>query len=122
MLTALHHVTLRSADLQRTLDFYHRLMGLSPGPRPPFSVPGVWLYAGERPLLHVLEGPVTEGAGAFDHVAFVASARVAISTRLREAAIPFQVHSLPDGSALQLVFADPDGARIELVFEDCEDR
>ena len=122
MLQALDHVTIRSSDLARTLAFYQRLLGLRPGPRPPFSVPGLWLYAGERAVVHVLEGFFTGQGGAFDHVAFEARGRVAVSARLDEAGVPFELQALPDGSALQMFLCDPDGARIELIFNNPEDR
>ena len=122
MLQALDHVTLRSTDLARTLEFYQRLLGLEPGDRPSFAVPGSWLYAGDRPVLHVLEMPVEGHGGPIDHVAFEATSRAAISTRLDEAGVRFQLVSLPDGSALQMFLEDPDGARIELVFRNAEDR
>lgn len=121
MLQALDHVTLRSADLPRTLAFYRQL-GLRQGPRPPFGLPGLWLYAGERVLLHVLEGrPVNDG-GPFDHVAFEARGRARLASALTTAGIAFDLHALPDGSALQMFLCDPDGARIELVFRHQEDR
>jgi catechol 2,3-dioxygenase-like lactoylglutathione lyase family enzyme len=121
MLQALDHVTLRSADLARTLAFYQRL-GLRQGPRPPFGMAGLWLYADERALLHVLEGrPVSDG-GPFDHVAFQAHGRAVLAAGLEAAGIAFDLHALPDGSALQMFVRDPDGTRIELVFRDHEDR
>ena len=122
MLQALDHVTVRSTDLERTLAFYQRLLGLRAGPRPPFGVPGAWLYAGRRALLHVVERPVDGRGGAIDHVAIAAVGRVAISTRLAAAGVPFDLVALPDGSALQMFLRDPDGARIELVFKQAEDR
>lgn len=122
MMQALDHVTLRSTDLARTLEFYQQLLGLESGPRPAFSRPGLWLYAIGRPLMHVLEMPVDRRGGAIDHVAFEARGRAAISSRLEAAGVPFDLTALPDGSALQMFLIDPDGARIELVFKHPEDR
>lgn len=121
MLLALDHVTLRSADLSRTCAFYEPL-GLRPGPRPPFGLPGLWLYAGDRALLHVMEGRPASDGGPFDHVAFQARGRAALAARLQAAGIAFDLQALPDGSALQMFVRDPDGARIELVFRHPTDR
>ncbi len=121
-LTALDHVTLRSTDLPRSLGFYQRLLGMEPGPRPAFGVPGVWLYVGGRPVLHLLEQPVEGRCGVIDHVAFEARGKAALVARLGAAGVPFDAVALPDGSALQLFLRDPDGARIELVFKQPEDR
>lgn len=122
MLKALDHVTIRSTDLARTLGFYQRLLGLEPGPRPAFGVPGWWLYAAGRPVLHLLERPVEGHGGAIDHVAFEARGRAVLSAQLDAAAVPFELVALPDGSALQMFLRDPDGARIELVFKHPDDR
>ena len=32
-------------DLERSVDFYVTLLGLTPGPRPDLGFPGAWLYA-----------------------------------------------------------------------------
>lgn len=115
---ALDHVTLRCSDPARTLAFYDALLGLRPGPRPPFRVGGQWLYAGGQPVLHLLAPSPRAG---FDHVAFAAEDRRAHVARLVAAAIPFRLQPLPDGSALQLFVHDPDGVRVELVFRRPED-
>jgi catechol 2,3-dioxygenase-like lactoylglutathione lyase family enzyme len=122
MLRTIDHITLRSGDLERTQTFYVDLLGLCVGPRPSFSVPGLWLYVGERAVVHVLEAPVPQGEGTVDHVAFEACGRATISAQLRDAGVAFELRALPDGSALQMFLRDPDGARIELVFKDQEDR
>jgi len=122
MLQILDHVTLRSTDLARTLGFYRQLLGLEPGPRPAFGVPGSWLYVGGNPVLHVVESSIEGRGGAIDHVAFEARGRAVLSAQLDAAAVPFELVALPDGSALQMFLRDPDGARIELVFRHPEDR
>lgn len=43
---SLHHVSVIVTDLDRSALFYQRLFGLAPIPRPPFSVPGLWLGVG----------------------------------------------------------------------------
>ncbi len=122
MLQALDHITLRSADLARTLAFYQHLLGMLPGRRPDFAVSGWWLYAAGNPVVHVLEMPVEARDGAVDHIAFEASGRAALSARLEAAGIPFELVALPDGSALQMFLRDPEGTRIELVFTHPDDR
>lgn len=121
MLKALDHVTVRSSDLPRTSAFYQQL-GLHLGPRPPFGLPGLWLYAGDRALLHVLEGRPASDGGPFDHVAFQAQGRSRLAATLEAAGIAFDLQALPDGSALQVFVRDPDGVRIELVFRHPKDR
>lgn len=88
MLLALDHVTLCSPDLARTLGFYQHLLGLLPGPRPSFAVPGCWLCAGSNPVVHVVERPVDGRGGAIDYVAFEARGRAALSVRLDAAGVP----------------------------------
>jgi catechol 2,3-dioxygenase-like lactoylglutathione lyase family enzyme len=122
MLQELDHVTCRSTDLQRTLSFYEAVLGLRRGPRPPFGVPGAWLYAGARPALHVVERPIDGRDAAIDHVGFIARGRAAITAKLQAAGIHYELTALPDGSALQMFLLDPDGARLELVFKHREDR
>lgn len=122
MLQALDHITVRSTDLARTLMFYQQLLGMAPGPRPAFGLPGCWLYVAGHPVLHVLELPPEGRGGAIDHVAFEVRGRTLLSERLDAAGVPFDLVALPDGSALQMFLRDPDGARIELVFKHSEDR
>jgi catechol 2,3-dioxygenase-like lactoylglutathione lyase family enzyme len=49
----LHHVNIRTTDLDATQKFYEDVVGLEVGPRPPFGNPGVWLYAEGHPWVHV---------------------------------------------------------------------
>jgi len=42
----LAHYSIRSFDLEKSSRFYERVLGFTPGYRPPFDFPGVWLYMG----------------------------------------------------------------------------
>ncbi len=121
LLHALDHVTVRTDDIGRTARFYEDL-GMTPGPRPPFAIPGRWLYAGEHALVHILATSEGLHPGRIDHAAFAARGRAEIEARLRRRGDPFRLQPLPDGSGLQLFMQDPDGVRLELVFRDREDQ
>jgi catechol 2,3-dioxygenase-like lactoylglutathione lyase family enzyme len=114
-LHALDHVAVRTDDLDGTARFYEAL-GLTRGPRPPFSMPGYWLYANSRPLVHIM--PTSDGApaGRIDHVAFEGRDARSVAQRLSGASIPFRLQDLPGGSGQQMFLTDPDGVKLEIVF------
>lgn len=126
MLLRLGHVTVRSADFERTRRFYCGLLGMQIGPRPAIEAPGHWYYIGTDAVVHVL--PALQAAGqavhaqhcepaAFDHVAFDAQDRPAFEQRLRAAGQPFEGRPLADTHVWQIFLTDPDGVRVELSFE-----
>jgi len=116
----MNHFTVLTDDLDRTRAFYVDMLGLGEGPRPPLGFPGAWLYAGGRPILHVIAGrPLpSERRGVLDHMAFSASDLAAITARLDAAGIAYDVHVQPDTNVRQLFVVDPNGARVELDFEE----
>lgn len=119
MLLSLGHVTVRSADFERTERFYCDLLGMRVGPRPAIAVPGRWFYIGDEAALHVL--PRTAQAmpgsgGAIDHFAFNAVDLPAFEQRLEAAGQPFERRRLADSDTWQVFLTDPDGARVELSF------
>ena len=59
--------------LQKVRDFYCQVFGLVDGFRPQFSKRGFWLYAEDKPIIHLFESSEhhhNEKQGYFDHVAF----------------------------------------------------
>ena len=80
-------------DLDRTRAFYEGLLGLREGPRPPLGFPGAWLYAGERPVLHVIAGRMLppERRGVLDHMAFSATGLADVAGRLDAAGIAYDL-------------------------------
>ena len=121
MIESMNHFTVLSDDLQRTLQFYAAL-GLAPGPRPPFDFPGAWLYAGGRPILHVVAGRdlPAQRAGVLDHMAFSATGLKSVRSRLDAMGVAYDLRHLEGAHSWQLFCHDPSGAKVELDFEASE--
>ena len=116
--TAMNHFTILTDDVPATVDFYRELLGLVDGPRPPFDFPGAWLYAGERPILHVVGGRNADELrpGVIDHMAFSAEDLSETLALLASRNIAHTCRRLPGGGTWQVFFHDPNGARVELDF------
>ncbi|HEX3833403.1 MAG TPA: VOC family protein [Solirubrobacteraceae bacterium] len=127
--SALDHVLVLSDDIDRSREFYEGVLGLYAGPRPPLEFDGFWLYAGERPCLHVADRIAyrahaqtlgltvpqrAAGPGPVDHIAFVADDYDAACARLQRAGVEPVRNDVPGGGPRQLFFFDPDGARVEI--------
>ena len=121
----LNHYNLRAQrDLMEALRaFYVEVVGLEPGPRPPFASLGHWLYAGGRPVLHLslaspAEGRTTAARTTFDHVAFDCRGRAGYEAVLAERDIAYEVARVPGTAQVQVFFSDPAGNGVELDFAD----
>ncbi len=116
--TTMNHFTILTDDVAATVDFYRDLLGLVDGPRPPFDFPGAWLYAGERPILHVVGGRNADELrpGVIDHMAFSAEDLSDTLALLASRNIAHTCRRLPGGGTWQVFFHDPNGARVELDF------
>lgn len=118
---SIHHVNIRApaTDIAKLRQFYCDIVGLREGWRPPFKSRGHWLYAGERPVLHLVEGQEAgesagEGSRGVDHVAFVCADFAPMIERLRSRGIEFQLSEVPSLGDQQLLFRDPLGIGVEL--------
>ena len=128
--SALEHVTIRCAQLQRTRDFYVDLMGLVDGERPNFPFRGHWLYLSGIPVVHLVEASDSAGAwgrdivipnpekgtGSFDHVAFKGDDFQAMRTKLQKSGLTFKERVVPGGRLSQLFVPDPEGVLVEINF------
>jgi catechol 2,3-dioxygenase-like lactoylglutathione lyase family enzyme len=122
--SSMNHFTILTDDLDATLAFYDRFLGLRPGRRPPFTFPGAWLYAqdGNDPILHVVAGKPRAALvkGVIDHMAFSAQNLQALVAKLQAADVPYELRRLPEFGTWQLFFHDPNGAKVELDFDAAE--
>ncbi|GAB4359552.1 MAG: VOC family protein [Immundisolibacter sp.] len=131
-LHALDHCAIRTRRLEETRRFYVEALGLEVGPRPPMTIPGYWLYAAGRPIVHLMEigahydsdvfgqpmhdrrGP--EGPGV-DHLAFRVSGLRVLRERLTALGIPYRELTMPAADLHQVFVVDPNGVIAELNFQ-----
>jgi catechol-2,3-dioxygenase len=118
------HYNLRAARplLEVLRAFYCDVVGLTIGDRPPFRRFGYWLYAGDRPVLHLSEADAEESRAisattTFAHAAFDCTDRAAFEQRLTERGIRYRVAQVPITNQVQLFFQDPAGNGVELGFD-----
>ena len=73
--SGLHHVNIRTMDVDATQVFYEESVGLHVGPRPNFADAEIWLYSGDHPWVHIsiadaaMNGQEVPDEG-FAHIAF----------------------------------------------------
>jgi catechol 2,3-dioxygenase-like lactoylglutathione lyase family enzyme len=125
---AFDHYNLRAprALLDELCAFYRDVVGLTLGERPPFRRFGYWLYAGERPVLHLGEADAGEAcnapvSGTFNHASFDCTDKREFERRLAARGIPYRTARVPLTGQVQLFFEDPAGNGVELAFASDED-
>src|SRR5690606_33661301 len=115
--------TIVTDRLDTTRSFYTEVLGMEEGARPPFPVPGCWLYIGPQPVLHVIgvEHMPTPRRGVLDHMAFRAEGLSAALDRLDAVGVPYRIVRAPgEVRTWQVFFLDPNGAEVELDFDSAE--
>ncbi|WP_439814593.1 VOC family protein [Zavarzinia sp. CC-PAN008] len=122
-LKQLNHVTIATADLEATRDFYRQVLGLETGPRPPLPFPGYWMYCGEQAAIHLVPhannlggGPDRESTGNFDHVAFTAEDFDGTCAHLDQLGITYRRQAVPGAPIRQIFLTDPNAVMVELNF------
>jgi catechol 2,3-dioxygenase-like lactoylglutathione lyase family enzyme len=107
------------ADLPGIEKFYGDVMGLKKGYRPDFMFNGIWLYAGDEPILHVgarfPKGSFVKDThnGTMDHIAFKASGAVDFRKRLKKLGYEFEEQNI-ENAGYQVFMYDPVGTKLEV--------
>ncbi len=132
--TSLNHFLLVARDLERTKDFYCRVLGMElDRARPDFGFPGYWLKANGETCVHLASQEPNEirdqfllkkhpkgnsGSGAVDHVAFLAQNPSEVRERIQKNDVEMHFRSFPDAKPplFQIFLKDPDDVTIELNF------
>jgi catechol 2,3-dioxygenase-like lactoylglutathione lyase family enzyme len=118
----LDHATIVTGNLEAARTFLCSIIGLSEGPRPPFGVRGHWLYANDKPVVHLIDAgtalPARPAPQRIDHVALrieTAQEWSALLERLRLSGLPYELGDVPLTGERQLFVAMAPGVVIELV-------
>lgn len=135
-LSHLDHYLIQTADLQATRDWYVRVLGMKEGWHPDFKFPVVWLYIGDKDVLHLSEGGANVsknrkkylgqqstdvyGSGVVDHVAFRCAGLPDTLAHLKREGVQFSQRMVSDQGLYQLFLIDPNGVKVELNFDHSE--
>ena len=130
-LTALNHYLIVSKDLERSKDFYCRVLGMELAERPDFGFPGYWLKLGDNACVHLASQEAnatrdmfllkkhpsgTNGSGSVDHIAFLAKDPDEMRSRIARHNLEMHYRSFPEAKLFQIFLKDPDDVSIELNF------
>jgi len=112
----LNHVALHVEDLERSSEFYRRVLRLERMPRPAFTFPGAWFRLGANQELHLIGGRGDAGASCrrSNHFALRVDDLGAWEEHLRSVRAEFQPRKQRPDGAWQVFLQDPDGHFIEL--------
>lgn len=136
-LERIDHYLLQTTDLAATRDWYVKTLGMREGPHPDFKFPVIWLYLGEKDVIHVSEGgknvsenrkrylgqesQAEQGSGVIDHIAFYGTGLKQMIEHLQKLGIPFQQRRVDDQGLYQLFLKDPvNGVKVELSYASAE--
>jgi lactoylglutathione lyase len=128
----INHILIRTTDLDAMIGFFEQVLELKNGKRPPFAFTGAWLWADDKPLVHLSEAnPVNQGqldylggkkmnsdsgTGIIDHVAFSGQDYNKLIERLQQYQISFFERTVPLTGEHQVFIEGPEGLRVEVQF------
>lgn len=117
----LDHVNIRTAQLDAMRAWYADALGMKDGWRPPFPFGGAWLYAGDDPVVHLVEvdarPPADAGEVRLEHFALQGDGDIdTFRARLEGAGVAVEEAKVPGTNIVQLNVFDPDGNHIHIDF------
>ena len=120
-ITLLDHVNVRTTQLEPMIAWYRDILGLREGPRPDFSFPGAWMYAGDAAVVHLvkIDAPAATGSEVqlkLEHFAFRAEGPAEFEARLSAAGLAHRKVELPETNTVAFNVWDPDGNHIHVDF------
>src|SRR5271170_2327194 len=121
--TTINHVAINVKDVDKSREFYEKVIGLKKIPRPKINIPGEWYGIGEN-AIHLIGGERHEGIDPTGpHIAVEVESFEATKAALNDMGIPYldgarMVAKLPPETkrmvGQQLWVQDPDGNVLEL--------
>ena len=136
----LEHFLIQTDDIERTCDWYVRVLGFRIGPSPDFRFPVKWLYLGEQDVIHIgkarhsqhqdtyLKTPSDQaevdysaagapGSGRIDHICLNCDGLQEFIDRLTRNGVEFSERKAHNSDLYQLFMREPvNGIKVELNF------
>mgnify|MGYP001218129022 FL=1 len=112
----LNHVALHVKNVERSCEFYERILKLKLIPRPSFNFPGAWYQLGKSQELHLIgeRDQSVHSHPRSNHFALLIDDMDAWETHLQQLEVDYyERRTRPDG-AFQIYVTDPDSHCIEL--------
>ena len=112
----LNHVALHVADVEKSGDFYRKILLLDPMPRPAFSFPGAWFRLGANQELHLIgeRGEPVSSGNRSNHFALRVDELDSWESHFQKLGANFRPRKQRPDGAWQVFLRDPDGHVIEL--------
>ncbi len=136
-LSHIEHFLVATDDIEKTGEWYCRVLGMKEGPHPDFGFPVKWLYLNNVDVVHITQSAKSAGAnqkqylgrtsqdtgtgtGALDHIAFRATGLKPMMAHLKSLGIQFNERRANGQALYQLFMFDPNGIKIELNYDAAE--
>lgn len=118
----IHHVNVKTLNLEATVAFYTEVLGMTLAPRPDLG-PGEWLDFGGTQM-HLIAGDMAlnpdggfvPGGACIDHIGIAARDFDAMKKIVIEHDLEWRQQDIKDAGMWQLFFHDPNDVLIELNF------
>ncbi len=112
---AFDHAARHVRDLQKSADFYDKVLGLERTPDPFRDAKHIWYRIGPHQQLHIIAGAEAVGPQDDDvHLAFRVADVAAFSAHLDRMKIAHQPFGTRKDGVKQVYFQDPDGYWVEV--------
>jgi catechol 2,3-dioxygenase-like lactoylglutathione lyase family enzyme len=117
-----YNITAPARVLVQTRQFYQNILGLQDGFRPQFGAPGYWLYADDKPIVHLTESQKDTNAkpNYLGHVALQCVGLSEVKNHLNNCEVPFREFVIEELGQTQLFVKDPAGISVELNFQETD--
>lgn len=114
----LEHVNLRTANLDKMVDWYERVLGMRSGDKPDVPQTFAWMYVGNKPYVHIVEvksvKPIENPT--LEHFSFSAKGLKSFLELLKREGVSYETIRVPNVNIQVNVF-DPDRNHIHIDFE-----
>lgn len=114
----LDHVNIMTGDAETMIGFLETVLQVREGFRPPFSVPGHWLYLDDQPVVHLhrVERDADFPPGMVDHVAFGLYDFASAIERIAASGYRHDYCDIPGTDLGQIFVYGPEGLKVELQY------